>query len=372
MIEIRRILCPTDLSDIAPRAFDHALALARFHQAEVELAYVSEPLLPGPVAPASYPPWAVLDPAVRGRLQSALEALAAPATQTLGVPVRVERRTRAASSTEILDRARAWPADVVVMGTHGRGGFERWVLGSVTEKVLRKAPCPVLTVPPPAGGLHPEGSVLFRRIVCPVDFSGASLAALGYALKLAEESCAEITVLHVLEWLVEDEPGAKIAGFDVPEFRRYLEQDARDRLQEGRPGRRARLVPAARGGGGRPPVARGPARGRGGAAPTSWSWACAAAMPWTSRSSGPRPSTWSGARGAPSSWCIRTRKAPLGAPVTAPSRGDVRRDRREQEVLEVEAEVDGRRDGRHRHALDRRRRASGRSSRRRRPAPRRT
>ena len=79
MIEIRRILCPTDLSDVAPRAFDHALALARFHQAEVELAYVSEPLLPGPVAPASYPPWAVLDPAVRGRLQSALETLAAPA-----------------------------------------------------------------------------------------------------------------------------------------------------------------------------------------------------------------------------------------------------------------------------------------------------
>jgi len=230
MIEIRRILCPTDLSDIAPRAFDHALALARFHQAEVELAYVSEPLLPGPVAPASYPPWAVLDPAVRGRLQSALETLASPAS-ALGVPVRIEVH-EGRVVPEILERARAWPADVVVMGTHGRGGFERWVLGSVTEKVLRKAPCPVLTVPPPASGIHAESSILFRRIVCPVDFSGASLAALGYALKLAEESRAEITVLHVLEWLVEDEPGAKIAGFDVPEFRRYLEKDARERLEK--------------------------------------------------------------------------------------------------------------------------------------------
>lgn len=229
MIEIRRILCPTDLSDIAPRAFDHALALARFHQAEVELAYVSEPLLPGPVAPASFLPWAVLDPAVRGRLQSALETLAAPAG-AVGVPVRFgvyEGRVIA----EILDRARAWPADVVVMGTHGRGGFERWVLGSVTEKVLRRAPCPVLTVPPPARGLHPSGAVLFRTIVCPVDFSEASLAALGHALKLAEESCAEITVVHVLECLVEDEPGARIAGFDVPEFRRYLEKDAREKLR---------------------------------------------------------------------------------------------------------------------------------------------
>ena len=228
MIEIRRILCPTDLSEIAPRAFDHAMALARFHQAEVELAYVSEPLLPGPVAPASYPPWAVLDPAVRGRLRSALEALAAPAS-ALGIPVRIEVY-EGRVVVEILERARSWPADVVVMGTHGRGGFERWVLGSVTEKLLRKAPCPVLTVPPPAEGLHPSGAVLFRRIVCPVDFSGASLAALARALKLAEESCAEITVVHVLEFLVEDEPGTRIAGFDVPEFRRYLEKDARERL----------------------------------------------------------------------------------------------------------------------------------------------
>jgi nucleotide-binding universal stress UspA family protein len=234
MIEIRRILCPTDLSEIAPRAFDHALALARFHQAEVELLYVSEPLLPGPAAPASYPPWAVLDPAVRGRLREALEALAAGA-QPLGVPVSpniVEGRVVA----ELLGRARAWPADMIVMGTHGRGGFERWVLGSVTEKVLRQAPCPVLTVPPPATGVHPQGAVLFRRIVCPVDFSAASLAALRHALKLAEESAAEITVVHVVEWLAEEEPGAKIAGFDVPEFRRYLEKDARERL--------SRLVPA--------------------------------------------------------------------------------------------------------------------------------
>jgi nucleotide-binding universal stress UspA family protein len=230
MIEIRRILCPTDLSDIAPRAFDHAVALARFHQADIELAYVSEPLLPGPVAPVSYPPWVVLDPAVRGRLRTALESLASPAS-ALGIPVRIEVHEGRVVA-EILERARTWPADVVVMGTHGRGGFERWVLGSVTEKVLRKAPCPVLTVPPPASGLHPDSSVLFRRIVCPVDFSGASLAALGYALKLAEESHAEITVLHVLEWLVEDEPGARIAGFDVPEFRRYLEKDARDRLKK--------------------------------------------------------------------------------------------------------------------------------------------
>jgi nucleotide-binding universal stress UspA family protein len=233
MIEIRRILCPTDLSDIAPRTFENALALARFHRAEVELLYVSEPLLPGPAGPVSYPPWSVLDPAVRGRLGAALEALVASAAPR-GIPVTpkvVEGRVVA----EVLSRARSWPADLIVMGTHGRGGFERFVLGSVTEKVLRQAPCPVLTVPPPASSVHPEGSVLFRRIVCPVDFSAASLAALDHGLKLAEESCAEIHVLHVIEWLAEEDPTAHIAGFDVPEFRRQLQLDAERRL--------AKLVP---------------------------------------------------------------------------------------------------------------------------------
>lgn len=234
MIEIRRILCPTDLSDIAPRTFQNALALARFHRAEIELLYVSEPLLPGPAGPVSYPPWSVLDPAVRGRLGAALEALiTGPAPLGVNVtPKVVEGRVVA----ELLGRARSWPADLIVMGTHGRGGFERWVLGSVTEKVLRQAPCPVLTVPPPAEGVHPEGSVLFRHIVCPVDFSEASLAALGHALKLAEESCAEIHVLHVIEWLAEEDPTAHISGFDVPEFRRYLQRDAEARL--------SKLIPA--------------------------------------------------------------------------------------------------------------------------------
>jgi len=228
VIQIRHILCPTDLSDIARRAFDHATALARFYKAEIEVVYVSEPLLPGPAAPASYPPWAVLDPAVRGRLQAALEELVRPARES-GLGVRIEVGEGGVVA-EILARARSWPADMVVMGTHGRGGFERWVLGSVTEKFLRKAPCPVLTVPPPSEGLHPSESVLFRRLVCPVDFSPASLAALAHAFKLAEENGAEITVLHVIEWLVEEEPGARIAGFDVPEFRQYLNRDARARL----------------------------------------------------------------------------------------------------------------------------------------------
>jgi nucleotide-binding universal stress UspA family protein len=227
MPAMRRILCPTDLSDLAPGALEQAVALARLHGAEIELAHVHEPLLPGPSGPATYPPWAALDPAMQGRLRAALEALAAPAT-AVGVVVRLgvyEGRVVA----KIVERARTWPADLVVMGTHGRGGFERWVLGSVAEKVLRRAPCPVLTVPPPADG-RGATTAPFRRVLCPVDFSGPSLAAVRHAVLLAGPPHAELTLVHVLEWPVEETPAARLAGFDVPEFRRHLEKDARERL----------------------------------------------------------------------------------------------------------------------------------------------
>jgi nucleotide-binding universal stress UspA family protein len=225
MPDIRHILCPTDLSEVAPGALAHAAALARFHEAEVELAHVHETLIPGPAGAPTHPPWAVLDPELRGRVHSALETLAALATD---VPVHVavyEGRI----VPEILARAATWPAHLVVMGTHGRGGFERWVLGSVTERVLRKATCPVLTVPPVAPAPASAGPP-FRRVVCGVDFSAPSLAAARHALQLAAEVGAALTLVHVVEWPVHDEPNARPAGFDVPEYRRYLERDALDRL----------------------------------------------------------------------------------------------------------------------------------------------
>jgi len=81
MIDIRRVLFPTDLSDISRRAFGHALTLARFYQAEIELAYVVEPVGPAPAVTAAHPPFAVLDPEARGRLESELAELSRPARE---------------------------------------------------------------------------------------------------------------------------------------------------------------------------------------------------------------------------------------------------------------------------------------------------
>ena len=114
------------------------------------------------------------------------------------VPALDTRVSQGNATSEIVRLAKELPADLLVMGTHGRSGFERLMLGSVTEKVLRKSPCPVLTVPPRAPAVVPVNG-LFSRVICAVDFSPASLRALALAQSLAGEAAAGLCVLHVLE-----------------------------------------------------------------------------------------------------------------------------------------------------------------------------
>jgi nucleotide-binding universal stress UspA family protein len=170
----------------------------------------------------------LLNPTARAGLEQALREMAERAARESDVLVETEVR-EGRTVSEILGLAGGLPADLLVIGTHGRSGFERWLLGSVTEKVMRKAPCPVLTVPPPSETLHPRGSSLFQRILCPVDFPETSRHALRYALSLAQESRTELVVLHALEWPVEQQL-AMPPWFEMEEYRRRLEDDARTRL----------------------------------------------------------------------------------------------------------------------------------------------
>jgi nucleotide-binding universal stress UspA family protein len=99
----------------------------------------------------------------------------------------------------ILKEAGLLDAGLIVMGTHGRTGFDHLLLGSVTEKVIRKALCPVMVVPPHAPETPTPSGAPFKRIVCGVDFSGSSTRALSYALDFAQEADARITMVHVIE-----------------------------------------------------------------------------------------------------------------------------------------------------------------------------
>jgi nucleotide-binding universal stress UspA family protein len=112
------------------------------------------------------------------------------------------------------------------MGSHGRSGVERLILGSVTEKVLRNAACPVLTVPPKAAT---ASALPFKRLLCPVDFSEPSLQALHAALSIAEESDAALTVLNVIDW--PDDETFLVETFESPDMRRHLETGILERLE---------------------------------------------------------------------------------------------------------------------------------------------
>jgi nucleotide-binding universal stress UspA family protein len=121
------------------------------------------------------------------------------ATETGGA-IRVEFEIGEGQAVaEILAAVATTGSDLIVMGTHGRSGFERLVLGSVTEKVLRKASCPVLTVPPRVADELLQPPALPRRIVCGVDFSQNSMEALSLAMLLTQEADARVTILHVIE-----------------------------------------------------------------------------------------------------------------------------------------------------------------------------
>jgi nucleotide-binding universal stress UspA family protein len=125
----------------------------------------------------------------------------------------------------ILEHVSRMPADLIVMGTHGTSGFDHLLLGSVTEKVLRKARCPVLTVPPRA---HVTSKLPFERLMCAVDFSDSSLAALENAISLAIEADARLTLLHVLEWPWREPPPPEL-GEMPEELARRLEGHRRER-----------------------------------------------------------------------------------------------------------------------------------------------
>jgi nucleotide-binding universal stress UspA family protein len=136
----------------------------------------------------------------------------------------------------ILDSAEERGSDLLVMGTHGRRGFERWVLGSLTEKVLRKAWMPVLTVSSAATLTDPGRP--FQRILCSIDFTDFSRLALTFGLAIAEESRAAILLLHVLEAgagrrdpaetaRLEAEASAQLLSWVPEETRRWCQPELR-------------------------------------------------------------------------------------------------------------------------------------------------
>jgi nucleotide-binding universal stress UspA family protein len=225
MVRITRVLCAVDFSDFSLDALRHGMVLAKWYSAQLTVLHMYPVSRPLPVeAPWNVPLFVKVE---KEAIEEAVRRFCAPVLAGFADPVEVVAAP-GDPGTDIVREAERLPADLLILGTHGRSGFERLVLGSVTEKVLRKVRVPVLTIPPP---VREPGSPLYKTILCPVEFSDASVRALEYALSLAREADARLIVLHVIEDVLGSTAAAELGHLSVPEYSRQLEQDAIARLQ---------------------------------------------------------------------------------------------------------------------------------------------
>ena len=181
-MKLHRILCGIDFSDCSRHAFDRAVAVARTEHAALTVLHVAPS---GPQFDAR-------------RLESDMERFL-EIDPARGVEVNWVAWEATHVDDEILAQAKRRAADLIVVGTHGRSGFQRLMLGSIAEKVLRKAEPPVLTVPPASVRPSSSRQAPFERILCAIDFSEWSLAGLRYAVSLAERHDARLGVCHVID-----------------------------------------------------------------------------------------------------------------------------------------------------------------------------
>lgn len=190
-VAIHKILFATDLSTAAEKALPYAMEIARRYGATLYVVHA--------IAPAGYPyapvaAWPALEEQeerfrveARQRLEHRLEGIP---HKTDFVPGRVVSVLRNAIKEKKID--------FLVIGTHGRTGVDKVMLGSVAESIFREAACPVLTVGPRANTDFHSAAEL-ARILYATDFSPASLAAAPYAISLARENRAQLILLNCLE-----------------------------------------------------------------------------------------------------------------------------------------------------------------------------
>jgi len=188
-VALKNILFATDFSPAAEAALPYALGLAEQYGAKVHGLHVR--------FPATYP---IVGPEAMPQIIEAAEQQAKLEAQQM------HELLAAVSHAVTITEGDLWPTlnemvkkehvDLIVMGTHGRKGVSRALLGSAAEEVFRKASCPVLTVGPHVSH-NTERRMAMKQILFATDFSAESLAALPFAVSLAQEHLSNLTLLNV-------------------------------------------------------------------------------------------------------------------------------------------------------------------------------
>lgn len=225
---IKNVLCAVDRSPSSLQALGYAIAIARWQGARLNVLEVIE--APAPPHAKRPPKQSEVPKDIRKSVETDLKRVLV-ARQTSDIKSAITVRAGNVAQ-EILAEAKSSRSDLLVMGTHGRGGLQRVVLGSVAERVLRLAPRPVLTVRRGVNRARRSKSP-FQTILCPTDFSAASNSAVTYAKRLAKAADARLILMSAVEWPLE----ADLMSAPVAALRPTVEANAREAL--------ARLLPRA-------------------------------------------------------------------------------------------------------------------------------
>jgi nucleotide-binding universal stress UspA family protein len=194
---VTHVLLPTDFSPSSAPAFRYAVEWAKVFEAHLTLLHV-HPLQPGLDIDAAVAQ-KFLDEQ-RKVAREELENLLAEARKQ--VPGASMELLAGLPSEFICQVAREKKCDLIIMGTHGWTGFNRVLFGSVAERVIQRAPCPVLSIPhrepQDISAMHPL-QVLPRQVVLPLEFSDCSMDAYEYAVQIAKWFDAPLTLVHAIE-----------------------------------------------------------------------------------------------------------------------------------------------------------------------------
>ncbi len=187
-VALRRILLATDFSSCSERALQYAVSVARHYDATLYLAHVVPEEMPASA------PTTASRPSLRRAEQEMANLLTSGVLR--GVPHQVLLSTGVLWNC-VQKMITENSVDLVVVGTHGRTGVRKLMLGSAAEEIFRKSPCPVLTVGPQ---VHDEAPprIRFQQILYACDLTPATERATAYALSLAREFRAQLTILHAI------------------------------------------------------------------------------------------------------------------------------------------------------------------------------
>ncbi len=215
-VTFERILVPTDFSEISQCALEYAKTIAKQDSSELLLVHVNPPmnLMTPPEA-------AWID-------ESEVQARGEQRLEQSGAALRCEGyRAQAISLTgplydELLSTVKQYKVDLIVLGTHGKKGLERLLLGSDAEAVLRRAGCPVLSVGPAVPNLQGK-TWRIREIICATTLELRSAEIVAYAHKLAVLHQAELVLFHVKS-SSDREDDANWVSFEEAYYR-YVPED---------------------------------------------------------------------------------------------------------------------------------------------------